>query len=302
MSLFPQSTTRAGKIGPAGMFPAKKRGVTHGTACHRKPPGFLWFVLLGITGFCAGFFGPIIYVPEANQGPLVGILITGPGGVVLGLLLWRLMKLVPMSGRSQWILLKVIAVTGTLTTFYFVQPQPVTRGYGLEFTLERISPPGGAADDVMADWQKRIARVTLESPRAGWEAQMRAALAADPGRVLETVLLRQRTIKEHRKPWNRGRLFATPWEPVQEKKALLPPARCVPPRPLSFACAVVSQSRFRRAHPRPGDLAAARTGRLHRLLAPRGRAGRIRQPALTRPGRERAGLMFPSRSDPAGVS
>lgn len=232
MSLFPQSTTRAGKIGPAGMFPAKKRGVTHGTACHRKPPGFLWFVLLGITGFCAGFFGPIIYVPEANQGPLVGILITGPGGVVLGLLLWLLMKLVPMSGRSQWILLKVIAVTGTLTTFYFVQPQPVTRGYGLEFTLERISPPGGAADDVMADWQKRIARATLESPRAGWEAQMRAALAADPGRVLETVLLRQRTIKEHRKPWNRGRLFATPWEPVQEKSAIT--SRPVRPSPSSL--------------------------------------------------------------------
>lgn len=189
-----------------------------------KPPGFLWIVLLGVVGFCAGFFGPLIFVPEANQGPLVGILITGPGGTVLGLLLWLLMKLLPLPGRRQWILLWVIATAGTLTTFYFVQPQPATRGYELELTLERTRSPGEAADDVIADWKIRIARVTWASPRAGWETQMRTSLAADPGRVLETVLLRQRTIKEHRKPWNRGRLFATPWAPVQEKKRYyLPP-------------------------------------------------------------------------------
>lgn len=183
-----------------------------------KPPGFLWIVLLGMSGFCAGFFGPLVFAPEANQGPLVGILITGPGGIVLGSLLWLVMKLVPLPGRSQWILLTVVAAVETLTTLFYVQPEPATRGYELELTLERINPPSEAADDVIADWQQRIAQVTWAAPRAGWEAQMRAALATDPGRVLETVLLRQRTIKEHRKPWNRGRLFTTPWEPVQEKR------------------------------------------------------------------------------------
>lgn len=38
----------------------------------------------GVLGFIIGFFGPMIFAPEANQGPLLGILITGPGGVVLG--------------------------------------------------------------------------------------------------------------------------------------------------------------------------------------------------------------------------
>jgi len=42
------------------------------------------FVLGGI-GFVAGFFGPILLTPEANQGPLLGIFITGPLGFVLGL-------------------------------------------------------------------------------------------------------------------------------------------------------------------------------------------------------------------------
>ena len=39
---------------------------------------------LGFIGFVAGFIGPIIFTPEANQGPLLGIFITGPLGFVVG--------------------------------------------------------------------------------------------------------------------------------------------------------------------------------------------------------------------------
>jgi len=45
-------------------------------------------VLGGLTtgglGFSAGFFGPILFAPDANQGPLLGIFITGPLGFLLG--------------------------------------------------------------------------------------------------------------------------------------------------------------------------------------------------------------------------
>lgn len=40
--------------------------------------------VLGSIGFAGGFFGPMIFAPEANQGPLLGIFITGPGGALLG--------------------------------------------------------------------------------------------------------------------------------------------------------------------------------------------------------------------------
>jgi hypothetical protein len=41
-------------------------------------------LVLGGIGFTAGFFGPMFLAPEANQGPLLGIFITGPLGFVLG--------------------------------------------------------------------------------------------------------------------------------------------------------------------------------------------------------------------------
>lgn len=41
-------------------------------------------LVVGGIGFCAGFFGPLLLAPEANQGPLLGLLITGPLGFLLG--------------------------------------------------------------------------------------------------------------------------------------------------------------------------------------------------------------------------
>ena len=41
-------------------------------------------LILGGGGFAAGFFGPIVFMPGANRGPLLGIFITGPLGFILG--------------------------------------------------------------------------------------------------------------------------------------------------------------------------------------------------------------------------
>ncbi len=51
---------------------------------------------LGWLGFAAGFFGPMIFAPQANQGPLLGIFITGPLGFMAGglggLFLWLIRR------------------------------------------------------------------------------------------------------------------------------------------------------------------------------------------------------------------
>jgi hypothetical protein len=51
---------------------------------NRVKYGCVGAILLGIFGFISGFIMPIIFMPTSNQGPLIGIFITGPGGVLLG--------------------------------------------------------------------------------------------------------------------------------------------------------------------------------------------------------------------------
>ena len=41
-------------------------------------------LIFGGCGFVAGFVGPMIFAPGANQGPLLGLFITGPLGVIAG--------------------------------------------------------------------------------------------------------------------------------------------------------------------------------------------------------------------------
>lgn len=83
--------------------------------------------LLGLIGFTGGFFGPMIFTPEANQGPMLGIFFTGPAGLVLGLLIgavvgWcRRNEPVPViegpsKPRRLWLWLKT-GEDGTLWSF-----------------------------------------------------------------------------------------------------------------------------------------------------------------------------------------
>jgi hypothetical protein len=58
------------------------------------------FIVGGIS-FLAGFLGPIILTPQANQGPLVGIFITGPAGFVLGIIAGYVYALIKHGGKSH---------------------------------------------------------------------------------------------------------------------------------------------------------------------------------------------------------
>lgn len=76
-------------------------------------------LILGFSGFIFGFIGPIVFTPESNQGPLMGIFVTGPLGFFVGGTIgfyieliqedsmtpetWRLLKNVPkIWNRILW--------------------------------------------------------------------------------------------------------------------------------------------------------------------------------------------------------
>ncbi len=70
-------------------------------------PGFTMLagaLLLGGLGFAIGFLGPMLFAPSANQGPMLGIFITGPLGLVAGAiggLVYALRKRAEASDRDS---------------------------------------------------------------------------------------------------------------------------------------------------------------------------------------------------------
>jgi hypothetical protein len=59
-------------------------------------------LIVGGIGFCAGFFGPMVFAPDANQGPLLGIFITGPLGAVLGAIGGFVYSIRQRSSDAHW--------------------------------------------------------------------------------------------------------------------------------------------------------------------------------------------------------
>jgi len=82
----------------------------------RRSPGF-WALTLGAVGGVAGFYGPIALNPDANQGPLLGLFITGPGGALAGAVLGYVFRVIPFSDsvRGQALMLSALSLgVGTL--------------------------------------------------------------------------------------------------------------------------------------------------------------------------------------------
>jgi len=58
--------------------------------------------MLGTIGFLIGFFGPMQFHPGANQGPMLGIFITGPGGTLLGAVLGGWLRIARPEWPARW--------------------------------------------------------------------------------------------------------------------------------------------------------------------------------------------------------
>jgi hypothetical protein len=183
------------------------------------PPSLLrWVLILGAAGFAAGFFGPLIFAPDANQGPLVGILISGPGGALLGGLLCGLCRLLRVSHSRQWQGIWICCLILAAATVFLIMPKPVLRGDLEEVQILSCRRPIEAADEASGDWDTRMAS-RPDAARPGWREDSREMLQNDDGVILGVDIVRARTLFEERKPWNKGNILASSWRPVNAQKS-----------------------------------------------------------------------------------
>jgi hypothetical protein len=175
----------------------------------------LWALVLGGVGFAAGFFGPMALRPDANQGPMVGIFITGPGGALLGLVLGTVFRFLPVTNARRFQALAVTATALAIGTLYACLPSPETLGVLFTGTVQSCQSPAELTGAAVRDWEKRIADAPWAKVRAGWRQEVAGMLGSNTGVVLTIEVQRQDRILRHRKPWNAGRLSAEGWRSTQ---------------------------------------------------------------------------------------
>jgi hypothetical protein len=183
-------------------------------------PGFFrWVLIVGAIGFAAGFIGPMAFNPEANLGPLLGIFISGPAGLLLGLLLYAFCAVLRVSDKRQWQILWTASAALALVTLSFCFPKPALRGELIDAQIVGCESPAQRVDSAIEYRKKRVAEVTWAAPRAGWQDEARQTSEVDDGAVLNVVIIRKNEIHVLRKPWNLGRLVASGWRMANEPRS-----------------------------------------------------------------------------------
>jgi hypothetical protein len=161
--------------------------------------GIKWCLILGVFGFLAGYVGPIILVPEANQGPLLGIFITGPGGALAGLILWILSKQMGWSLSTQWKAVYIsCAALLCSVVITALKPKPNWLGRIYELEIVNCQPISARLDSVLIDWQARTAAANWLPPRTGWEDEVRQIFREDTGSVVEVKIQDEKVVKSEK--------------------------------------------------------------------------------------------------------
>jgi hypothetical protein len=179
-----------------------------------------WTAVLGGIGFACGFLGPIVLDPGANQGPLLGIFITGPAGVVLGAFLGNVAAALGLPPGRSMAALGVVGAAGGLTILFFCLPEPQYRAELVEIEVTACELPLARRDAAFAEWEKMLAASPWAHPRADWKETFERDAAS--GAVLTTRVLRHRGLFTERKPWNRGHAVAGPWLTETDRRATRP--------------------------------------------------------------------------------
>jgi hypothetical protein len=172
-----------------------------------------WPIALGLTGFIAGFLGPIVLNPDANQGPMLGLFITGPGGAIAGLVLGLAFRVLPFAESVQKKALIMVCAALGLGTLYFSLPEPVLVGYVIEADVADCTLPTEAAATAATTWQQAVDHSSY-SPPADWKQIALRNVAEADGVVLTMRIAQRVMIYQQRKPWNSGRRIASAWQPV----------------------------------------------------------------------------------------
>jgi hypothetical protein len=169
-------------------------------------------LVLGAAGFIAGFFGPMVLAPESNIGPIIGILYSGPAGVLLGLLLGGAVAVLRIAQPTARRALVAVSAALALATLYACLPEPALRGSVIDASVVRCQQPEEIFAEARARWEDAVGRTRSAAPPENWQTLAESNIVADAGVVLTVQVHRRLPIWRHRRPWDRGETTAGVWQ------------------------------------------------------------------------------------------
>ncbi len=170
-----------------------------------------WAGMLGVVGFVCGFIGPLVLAPDANQGPMLGIFITGPAGIALGAVLGLVVGVVHPAPATAARILYAVAAVGAASTLYFCIPSPRDLADIVDGEIRQCVPPERLRDKTVEHLNALAATHPPLANPVAWGDAFEQALAKERGVVIDVHVFRDSRLVQLEARWNRGIVEARPW-------------------------------------------------------------------------------------------
>lgn len=142
---------------------------------------------------------------------MFGIFISGPFGVVLGLILGVIVGI--KQPQSSVAALLIAALSLATFCLYFSLPKDEYQGFIIDAETISCESPTSIVPSAVERWNN-IKGTPEYQLRPEWKNDIARMIETDKGFILRLKVHRRKKIYEQKKPWNRGHIVASSWVPV----------------------------------------------------------------------------------------
>jgi hypothetical protein len=141
---------------------------------------------------------------------MLGIFITGPISLLLGVAIGSVVAMRGLKLKTNLYSLAFASFIVAFSTLAMSLPEPLYLGFVLDGEIRACSDPSDLMPQRIKWWAASNKETKWRQPRPGWENDIRK----DSGTVVDVYVYRKRELYEKQSPWNKGRIIATSWKPI----------------------------------------------------------------------------------------
>lgn len=191
---------------------------------------FIWAIALGFVGlFCGAMAQPLLLADPSNVAPVIGIVVTGPIGLVLGAMLGGMSSLLNLNTKQNLLSLVIAAIAGTIGTLYLMVSE-----YSPTIRLVDAEILGCRKIDNLLEsqtkfWSELAANKNIRA-RPNWEQDIPNMVQTQSGVVLSIQIYQEAWVREQQWRWGGISKRVDSWKQINETKQAFAPVADPAPR------------------------------------------------------------------------
>lgn len=160
--------------------------------------------IVGSAGLIPGFYLPIFLNPGANQGPFLGLFVTGPTSFVCGIIIGIVFQIFNFKRVTKIIILSPIVTAIICWTTVLSLPEDLLLSRNISGEILHRSNPIERLNSRIKWWDELIKNEAYIRPTLDWKGKIKNIFETEQGCLVTVNVHALRMTNLRKRPWNSG--------------------------------------------------------------------------------------------------